>query len=267
MAAQGCHSATLGSTEMDPDIAWIAEVCDHFAEHMRGAGERADGRTDEEGAMGSTKGDSISAGYVDVETNMYPFARRAEPSQISDTWCLGIERHQVHWACELTSDSRLFLGWLGHSTAVHTSDVLFATSWNLLHARCPFIDGCSRGATVDHVKAMTSAKSTQERKTKKTRTETAEVPHVTCPGCAGKFREDTFRRHWRYHCGQSPERETRQPLVCDVCRRMWKPGDDPLRDFSTDHSLRRHVVGQHTEEDWHVMQRKRGKKTRRSHMN
>lgn len=24
---------------MDPDIAWIAEVCDHFAEHMRGDGE------------------------------------------------------------------------------------------------------------------------------------------------------------------------------------------------------------------------------------
>lgn len=248
--APGLHMADQNATTNEYDAHTDGEE-DLFNEQDREAGttvsacppaprHTTNGMADKE--MSSIKDDRTGEGYVDVRTNVWPPARSPQPAQISDA--SGARDASV--LCATTTQDH-------HS---HSRQ-------GLKHKRND--DADEDNDEMAHVKTTTSAEPTQERKVKKMRIEPTEVPHVTCPGCGGSFREDTFGRHWRDHCGMSPERENRQPLICDVCRRMWQPGNDRLRDFSTDHSLRRHVVRRHTEEDWHAMQRERGKKTRRSH--
>ncbi|EED85892.1 predicted protein [Postia placenta Mad-698-R] len=223
-------------------------------------GEELDGAT-----VLPTINGSAGEDYVDVGTRVWPSAR---PSQISDASAARGAR-----ATTSIEHSRSPLPLPGPSSTPTTTSTTILMEEEQESNSCPG-KGIKRGRDDDsdeenndmaHVEVTTSVEPTQERKVKKIRIEPTEVPHVTCPGCGGSFREDTFGRHWRDHCGMSPERENRQPLICDVCRRMWQPGNNRLRDFSTDHSLRRHVVRRHTEEDWHAMQRERGKKTRRSH--
>ncbi|OSX63198.1 hypothetical protein POSPLADRAFT_1140156, partial [Postia placenta MAD-698-R-SB12] len=252
----------------------------------------ADGRINEEDDMRGTEHDSASEGDVDIETNLWRSAKRIEPSQIDDAPAVrgALASKAIESTGHVSSPPRAASISNGFdarqpSTQAETSSPHPGTSLTRAIPSTTFVlkdqevhdcrsrQGAKRGRDDDdddvnevaQPKATASANPTEEPNTKKTRAESAEVPHVTCPGCVGSFREDTLGRHWRDHCVMNPARGTREPLVCDVCWRMWKLGDVPLRDFSTDHSLRRHVVGKHTGEDWHVMQRKRGKKTRRSH--
>ncbi|OSX63196.1 hypothetical protein POSPLADRAFT_1138960, partial [Postia placenta MAD-698-R-SB12] len=302
--APGLHMADQNATTNEYDAHTDGEE-DLFNEQDREAGttvsacppaprHTTNGMADKE--MSSIKDDRTGEGYVDVRTNVWPPARSPQPAQISDAsgardasvlCATTTQDHHSHsrqglkhkrmleQRCERCG-ARLSTGVAmpvrdnrvrGLRPPVTRAPELASS---FLTARVSAFQQRNDDADEDndemaHVKTTTSAEPTQERKVKKIRIEPTEVPHVTCPGCGGSFREDTFGRHWRDHCGMSPERENRQPLICDVCRRMWQPGNDRLRDFSTDHSLRRHVVRRHTEEDWHAMQRERGKKTRRSH--
>ncbi|EED85813.1 predicted protein [Postia placenta Mad-698-R] len=235
----------------------------------------ADGRINEEADMRGTEHDSASEGDVDIETNLWQSAKRIEPSQIGDAPAVrgALASRAIESTGHVSSPPRAASSSPHPGTSLTRAipSTTFVLEDQGVHD-CRSRQGAKRGMDNDdddvnevaHPKATTSANPTEEPNTKKTRTEPAEVPYVICPGCAGSFREDTLGRHWRDHCVMNRARVTRELLVCDVCWRMWKLGDVPLKDFSTDHSLRRHVVGKHTEEDWHVMQRKRSK-TRRSH--